>query len=84
MISLRLTRKLERRISEAAEAEGISRSELVRKSIREYLSKRDKQMAWELGKDLFGRYDLENTDLSRDRKRIIRQRIKKKTNRHSR
>ena len=78
MITLRLDPKLEQTINNIAEQMGVSKSELVRKSITEFISKQDKPSAWELGSDIFGKYESSYESLSRDRKLLIKDRIKAK------
>ena len=57
---------------------GVSKSELIRKSITEYLSKLEKPSAWELGQDVFGKYACENANLAKDRKKLIKEKISAK------
>ena len=72
MITLRLDPQLEHTVNELARHLGVSRSELIRKSIAEYVDKLEKPSAWELGKDVFGKYASENPDLARDRKKLVK------------
>lgn len=78
MITLRLDPKLENEIKNAAENMGITKSELIRNSILEYLGKLEKTNAWEAGKDLFGNFSSGTGYLSADRKQIVKERIKAK------
>jgi|GEM_PF-1844707 len=54
---------------------GLTKSELVRKSLVEYICKLNKQNVWEAGKDLFGRHAGGNGDLSSNRKALLKDRI---------
>ena len=75
-ISLRVDKQLARRLEAAARARGLSKSELLRQCLEEYLSRNDKQpTAWELGKDLFGCYDSGLGHLSERAEEIVKQRI---------
>ncbi|AOY60081.1 conserved uncharacterized protein [Desulfococcus multivorans] len=56
MITLRLDPDLENDVRVAARNLGLTKSELIRKSIIEYIGKLESLDAWESGKDLFGRY----------------------------
>ena len=56
MITLRLDPDLEHAITNTATNLGLTKSDLIRKSILEYLRKLGKQNAWEAGQDLFGKY----------------------------
>lgn len=84
MLTIRLDSKLEKELTDEAQAEGVTKSELIRRIVKTYLSQQEKQTAWDLGKDIFGKYDLENSHLSRDRKSIVSQRINQKAVKSSR
>ncbi|TGK50581.1 CopG family transcriptional regulator [Leptospira kanakyensis] len=79
MISLRLPKDLERKLDSFAKSEGKSRSEIVKESILEYIQNRGKtKTPFDLGFDLFGKYDSGKTDLAENRKDYLRQKIEKK------
>lgn len=78
MITLRLDEKLEQNINDVAQQLGLSKSELIRQSITEFIAKIDKPSPWELGADLFGKYGSDHESLSRDRKQLFYERIEKK------
>lgn len=78
MITLRLDPQLERSIETAAKSIGISKSELVRQSIVQFLSSQEEKSAWELGHDLFAKYGSGNTQASINRKRLIKEKIRSK------
>ncbi len=78
MITLRLDPNLEQTITNTAKNLGLTKSELVRKSILEYLNKLGKQNAWEAGQDLFGKHSSGCHNLSSDRKEIIKDKIRAK------
>ena len=81
MVTLRLDSKLEKSINDSARLLGVSKSELIRKSIEEYLKKFDTQPnAWEIGKDLFGKYASGVNNLSKDRKVLFKKRLRPKEN----
>jgi hypothetical protein len=74
-ISLRLDDQLTRKLAAAAKARGISKSELIRVCLDEYLADPEQgPTAWELGKDLFGCYDSGQGDLSARAKEVARER----------
>jgi metal-responsive CopG/Arc/MetJ family transcriptional regulator len=77
IISLRLDDHLTRRLASLAKARGISKSELIRKCLRDYLAEREQQSstAWKLGKHLFGCYKSGRGDLSVRAKQIAQARI---------
>ncbi|RJX32922.1 MAG: CopG family transcriptional regulator [Desulfurivibrio sp.] len=78
MITLRLDPKLEQTINNAAKDLGLTKSELIRKSIDAYLGKLAKATAWSAGEDLFGKYSSGQGNLSSDRKEIVKDKIRAK------
>ncbi len=78
MITLRLDSKLEQSINNTAKYLGLTKSELIRKSIKEYLEKLNSPNAWETGEDLFGKYSSGLRDLSANRKELLKNKIKAK------
>ena len=78
LITLRLDPKLEQTINNIAQQMGVSKSELIRKSITEFIGRLDKPSPWELGSDVFGKYASTYESLSRDRKQLVRDKIKAK------
>ncbi len=75
-ISLRLDDHLTRKLASIAKAKGISKSELIRTCLGEFLARADQEStAWELGKDLFGCYKSGQGDLSVRAKEVARERI---------
>ncbi len=81
MITLRLDPTLEQKINSTAKHLGLSKSELVRKSLVEYIGKLNKQNAWEAGQDLFGKYASGKNNLSSNRKEILKEKLRTKANR---
>jgi len=78
MITLRLDPELERKIIFTAKRLGISKSELIRKSISNYLQNISFPDPWELGKKYFGKYSSGKGNLSRDRKKILKSKLQAK------
>ncbi len=78
MITLRLDPKLERTINDVAHRLGLSKSELIRKSVTEYINKLEKPSPWELGNDIFGKYASGQDNLSKDRKALLKEKIRAK------
>lgn len=78
MITLRLDPNLEKEVRNTAKNLGLTKSDLIRKSILEYLGKIESPNAWDLGKDLFGRYSSGENNLSVDRKNILKEKIRAK------
>ncbi len=78
MITLRLDLQLEQTINNIAHQMGVTKSELIRKSITEFINNLEKPSAWELGNDLFGKYASGQDNLSSDRKVLIKEKIRAK------
>ncbi|VAX10362.1 hypothetical protein MNBD_GAMMA26-1526 [hydrothermal vent metagenome] len=78
MITLRLDQQLEKTINDAAHRLGLSKSELIRKSVIEYIDKLKKPSPWELGNDFFGKYASGQDNLSQDRKALLKEKIRAK------
>ncbi len=78
MITLRLDPKLEKTINDVAHRLGVSKSELIRKSVSEYIDSLEKPSPWELGSDIFGKYASGQNNLSKDRKALIKEKIRAK------
>lgn len=53
-------------------------SELIRNSISEYFKKLKQPSAWEIGKDVFGRYSSGFEYLSSNRKKLVKSKIETK------
>ena len=75
MITLRLDFELEQNINNIAQKMGLTKSELIRKSIIAFIEKREKSSPWELGNDLFGKYSSDKSNLSLDRKALAKEKI---------
>jgi len=78
MITLRLDPKLERSIQNTAKSLGLSKSELIRKSIHAFLAGLGEPNPWELGKEMFGKYSSGHGNLSTDRKALMKDKIRAK------
>ena len=78
MITLRLDQKLEQRINNTAKNLGLTKSELIRQSVTEYLNKLKQPNAWEIGEELFGKYASGQGELSSKRKELVKKKIRAK------
>ncbi len=65
-LSVRLESALERRLLDYSTEQGVSKSEVVKQSLEAFFAQKiPKKTAWELGKHLFGRHDVDApSDLS--------------------
>lgn len=78
MITLRLDPELEQTVNLVASQLGLSKSELIRKSISDYIAKLEKPSPWILGNELFGKYASGRNDLSKNRKQLLKEKIQAK------
>lgn len=78
MITLRLDPNLEEVVNATAKNLGLTKSDVIRQSIIDYLEKIGSSNAWDVGHDLFGKYSSGNGNLSVDRKEILKAKIKAK------
>jgi RHH-type rel operon transcriptional repressor/antitoxin RelB len=80
MITLRLDPNLEKSLTQLANQRGVSKSEIIRKSLALYMEQlaRSELSPWELGKDLFGKHGSGDGNLSSQRKQILSDRLKEK------
>lgn len=79
MISLRLPRELEIKLTEISQIEKTSKSSLIKKAIGQYIQEYEAQSSpFELGKDLFGKYGSGNSDLSRNYKSKLKDKLRAK------
>ncbi len=81
MLTLRLNPELEQTINNTARTLGVTKSELIRQSINDYIAKLEQPNAWEVGKDLFGKYSSGLGNLSENRKDLIKNKLKAKVKR---
>jgi hypothetical protein len=77
MITLRLSRDLEKAVAATAAATGVTKSDFVRSSVVEYLGRLRGGNSWALGKDLFGRHASGRRDLSPKAPSIFRKKVGK-------
>ncbi len=73
-ISLRLDDKLAQQLEAVARERGVSKSEVVRLCLEDYLAREQaRPTAWELGKELFGRHSSGRSDLSENCEQVLRE-----------
>ena len=78
MITLRLDPQLDQLLKNTAENMGLSKSELIRRSILDYIGRLKTPNAWDVGQDLFGKHASGHNDLSVRRKELIKDKIRAK------
>jgi predicted transcriptional regulator len=80
-ITIRLEPELQEAIDQAAQAQGVTRSELIRECLQHYLEEQGKKpTAWELGEEAFGRHASGRNDLSVNRKKILSEKLRARQN----
>ena len=78
MITLRLDPKLEQAVVNTAKNLGLTKSDLIRQCISNYIGNIKQPSAWETGEDLFGKYASGVSNLSENRKKLIKEKIRSK------
>jgi hypothetical protein len=78
MLTLRLEKKIEEDLSKIARLKGLTKSELVRKSIVEYVSTHAENTSWKIGEFLFGKYSSGKGNLAEDSEILLRKKFKKR------
>ncbi len=78
MITVRLEPALEKHLEKEAKETGLSKSEIIRKSIALFLHSKKETNPYELGKAYFGHFSSGKSDTSKNRKTLIRSKIQKK------
>jgi predicted DNA-binding protein len=79
MLTIRLDNKTEQEINAMAKQLNMTKSELVRECIAEYMVNFNKPSAWELGANLFGKHASGQHNRAKDRKQLLSAIIKDKT-----
>ncbi len=76
MLSIRLPKELEKMVEAQSRKEKITKSEIVREALQEYMDKREKaEHPYLLGEDLFGKYGSASGSKSVEYKKIVRDKI---------
>lgn len=86
MTTLRLPAELEEKLKHAADSAGESKSSFIRKLIEEKLSEESKKetLAWDLGEPIFGQHGSGQGGLAKNRKVILKEKLKAKNARDHR
>ena len=77
-MTIRLDETLEQRIEQLAASLGITKSELIRKSVDQFISSVNRADPWTAGKDLFGKFKSGRSDLSTNRKQVVKEILSRK------
>ncbi|HCL56269.1 MAG TPA: CopG family transcriptional regulator [Spirochaetia bacterium] len=79
MISIRLSEELEKKLVEIAQVDKRTKTEIIKLALTRFISDFEKNTTpFELGKDLFGKYGSKKGNLSKDRKIILKGKLRDK------
>ncbi len=79
MSSIRLPKDVEDKVTDLAEMERTTKSEIIKRALRRYFESFDQEVTpFELGKDLFGRNGSGKGSLSHNYKKIIKENLREK------
>jgi predicted DNA-binding protein len=77
-ISVRLDVQVERRLTQLSERLGMSKSEIIKRSLDAYLEMHATETPYALGADLFGRVGSGKGDLSERRRTYLKEKLRAK------
>jgi predicted DNA-binding protein len=76
MASIRLPKELEEKLDSLSASEHATKSDIIREAVEEYISNYDRKLhAYDIGKDLFGRYGSKSGNLSSNFKAKVKEKI---------
>jgi predicted DNA-binding protein len=79
MTSIRLSKELEEKLNSLAERENITKSEIIKEALEEYIIDYEKKAnPYDLGEEFFGRFGSGHGDLSASYKQKVRNKIDEK------
>jgi predicted transcriptional regulator len=78
MLTLRLDKNIEDDLCKIAKLKGLTKSELVRRSIIEYVSCNSESKSWKVGEPIFGKYSSGKGNLAEDSETLLRKKFDKR------
>ncbi|PKL12934.1 MAG: CopG family transcriptional regulator [Spirochaetae bacterium HGW-Spirochaetae-6] len=79
MVSIRLPEELEKKLIEIAKVDKKTKTEIIKLALTKFINDFEKNTTpFELGKDLFGKYGSNKGNLSKDRKKILKEKLRDK------
>jgi DNA-nicking Smr family endonuclease len=78
MLTTRLTSSEEKKLTEYCEQNGLSKSQVVKEALAQYLAKKSEVSAYDSGQDLFGAASSNVTDLSTTYKNRLKKMLNEK------
>lgn len=85
MASLRMEEHMEEYLADVSQRKGMSKSEYIRQTLKEQLMKekeKEESNAWEIAQQYCGKYDSGRSDLSTQRKTILKDKLREKRSRY--
>lgn len=84
MISLRLEEEMSQYLSDVSQKKGLTKSEYIRQVLKAELmkEKEKEEKGWEIAEEYCGKYDSGRTDLSTNRKSILKEKLREKKSRY--
>ncbi len=77
MLSVRLPGELEKKVKQIANAEGLTKTDIIRTALEAYVKSKDRTASpFDLGENLFGRHGSGRSDLSTSYKSKVRERTR--------
>jgi len=82
MTTIRLSQEIEEELKTIVNAEHRSKSDIIKQALLEYINRnRNAKSSYELGKEYFGQHGSGKTNLSRDYKKLIKEKLNAKFSR---
>jgi len=78
VLTTRLTSREEKKLAKYCEQHGLSKSQVVKEALAQYLSKNEDVSAYESGQDLFGAASSNETDRSTTYKKRLKKMLNEK------
>lgn len=79
MISVRLSKELEKKIDLLSKQENVTKSDIIKEALNNYFIDYEKKYSpYDLGEELFGKYGSGKSNLSESYKKKVREKINEK------
>ncbi len=76
MLTVRLPKEMEDEIDRIAALEKATKSRIIKEALKAYIKTRKMEKTpYELGKDLFGKYEFKDTELSQNYKKKLKDKL---------
>ena len=82
MISIRLPDTIEKQLNNFSKSQHTSKTEVIKQALNDFFSRKKKLLnPYELGKEYFGKYSLEDENMSKNYKMVLKRKLIEKHNR---